>query len=76
MIAEANAPDRTAPVRRWATYREYLATADDTRIVEWADGEIIEYMPPNTVHQKITWFLFRLFSAFAERFDLGLVGAA
>jgi len=76
MIAEIIAPDRTAPLRRRATYKEYLATADDTRIVEWADGEIVEYMPPSTVHQKITRFIFRLFSAFAERFDLGLVGAA
>lgn len=39
-------------------------------------GRLSNICRPNTVHQKITWFLFRLFSAFAERFDLGLVGAA
>jgi Uma2 family endonuclease len=61
--------------RRRASYEEYLATASETRIVEWVDGEIIEYMPPNVVHQKVTWLLFRLLAEFVETLDLGLVGA-
>jgi len=73
MIAEIIAPDRTAPVRRGATYKEYLATADDTRIVEWADGEIIEYMPPLIEHQDLAGFLLQLIGAFVARFDLGKV---
>ncbi len=73
MIAEIIAPDRTAPVRRWATYKEYLAVADDTRIVEWADGEIIEYMPPLIEHQDLAGFLLQLIGAFVARFNLGKV---
>jgi len=71
------APAATAEVtRRRASYQEYLDTADESRIVEWVDGEMIEYMPPSVHHQQITWFLFKLMSGFAEAFDLGMVGAA
>lgn len=65
----------TAADRRAGTYEEYLSVAAETRIVEWADGEIIEYMPPNAIHQKITWFLFNLLSAFVETLEIGLVGS-
>jgi Uma2 family endonuclease len=77
MVAETVTATQTAPapIRRRASYEEYLATASETRITEWANDEIIEYMPPNAFHQKITWFLFSLLHNFAERFDLGLVGA-
>ena len=69
-------PTPTAELsRRRASYQEYLDTAAESRVVEWVDGEIIEYMPPSVHHQQITWFLFKLFSGFAEAFDLGLVGA-
>jgi Uma2 family endonuclease len=66
----------TEAARRRATYEEYLAEASETRIVEWADGEIIEYMPPSVTHQQITWFLFKLLAGFVDALDLGLVGAA
>lgn len=75
MIAGIIAPAQTAPIRRRATYEEYLAAAGESRIVEWVDEEIIEYMPPSAFHQKVTWFLFSLLRSFAERFDLGMVGA-
>ena len=68
-------PTHSEVTRRRATYEEYLRRAAETRIVEWADGEMIEYMPPSAIHQKLTWFLFRLLSAFAEALDLGMVGA-
>ncbi len=51
--------------RRRASYEEYLETASESRIVEWVDGEIIEYMPLSVHHQKITWFLFKQLSGFA-----------
>lgn len=73
MTAEIIAPTQTVPIRRWATYKEYLAVADDTRIVEWADGEIIEYMPPLIEHQDLAGFLLQLIGAFVARFNLGKV---
>ncbi len=68
------APAATAEVtRRRASYQEYLDTADESRIVEWVDGEIIEYMPPSIAHQDLTGFLFQLISGFVAEFDLGKV---
>lgn len=65
-------PTATAEVtRREATYQEYLATADESRIVEWVDGEIIEYMPPLIEHQDLSGLLFQLMGAFVTEFDLG-----
>jgi Uma2 family endonuclease len=68
----------TAPAgvtRRPASYEEYLETAGESRIVEWVEGEIIEYMPPGVIHQKMTWFFFKLFVGLVDTLDLGLVGA-
>lgn len=76
MTTLAPSPASTAIVRRRASYEEYLATSSESRIVEWVNGEIIEYMPPSVIHQKITWFLFRLLSAFVETLDIGLVGTS
>lgn len=75
MVTRTVSPTPTAAARRPASYEEYLSSAAETRIVEWVDGEIIEYMPPNAVHQKITWFLFNLISAFVETLEMGIVGA-
>ena len=55
---------RQTATRRPASYEEYLLWSSETRFAEWADGEIIEYMPPLPRHQEITWFLFRLLSGF------------
>jgi Uma2 family endonuclease len=69
--------DRSEPEvkRRRASYEEYLEVAGETRIVEWVDGEIVEYMPPSVLHQKLTWFFLKLLSAFVDELDLGIVGA-
>lgn len=63
-------------VRRRASYEEYLTTAGETRIVEWSDGEIIEYTPPTIEHQNLTVFLVQLLGAFVAEFDLGRVVVA
>lgn len=59
--------------RRRASYEEYLATAAETRIVEWVDGEIVTYLPPSIEHQDLTGFLFQLVSAFVAGLELGKV---
>ena len=70
----AVAEQQTA-TRRPASYEEYLLWSSETRFAEWADGQMIEYMPPRPRHQEITWFLFRILSGFVEVLDLGWVGA-
>lgn len=62
--------------RRRASYQEYLDTAAESRVVEWVDGEIIEYMPPTIEHQDLTGFLFQLIRAFVSELELGKVVAA
>ena len=73
MIAGIIAPAQTAPIRRRATYEEYLAAAGESRIVEWVDEEIIEYMPPSIEHQDLAGFLLQLVGLFVARFSLGKV---
>lgn len=63
----------TTAARRPASYEEYLSTAGETRIVEWVDGEIIEYLPPSIEHQDLTGFIYSLISAFINDLDLGKV---
>lgn len=59
--------------RRRGSYEEYLALPDDGRVVEWANGEIIEHMPPTSEHQRIAGFLERLLAAYVDLLKLGEV---
>jgi Uma2 family endonuclease len=76
MTTNVVVPTRKTPVRRRATYEEYLDWTSESRVVEWVDGEIIEYMPPLIAHQHLTWFLFHLIDAFVEELELGKAGTA
>ncbi len=58
---------------RTYTYEEYLAIAPENRIMEWADGKIIEYMPASTTHQRFVVFLTELIRHFVGIFQLGEV---
>jgi Uma2 family endonuclease len=58
-------------VLREATYEEYLATAPDSLISEWADGEMITYMPPLTPHATLIEFLVQLLGLFIKVSKLG-----
>jgi len=59
--------------KRAASYEAYLALPDDGRLVEWADGEIIEHMPATTTHQYIVIFLATILRAFVGHLGLGKV---
>jgi Uma2 family endonuclease len=63
-----------APLRM--SYEEYLAWSDENKVVEWVDGEVIEFMPPKVIHQTLNSFLHKLLSIFVELFNLGYVGIA
>lgn len=61
---------------RKASYEEYLALAPDDRIAEWANGEVIVYMPPLTPHATLVEFLVKLIGMFVDVFQLGRVMVA
>jgi len=56
------------------TYEEWVAWPDtDSKQTEWVDGEAIFFMPPETVHALMSFFVARLLGDFVDLFDLGLV---
>lgn len=59
--------------KRAASYEAYLALPDDGRLVEWADGEIIEHMPPTEGHQNIVIYLVALLRDYVNQLNLGRV---
>ncbi len=58
------------------TYEEFLEWADDDVHTEWVDGEVIQFMPPNFRHQRISRLLLFLMTYVAETWNLGEVVAA
>ena len=78
LIMEALAlPKQQEEVRRLpATYADYLEWPNESAIVEWKDGEIIEYMPPTDRHQDVTGSLFNLIGDFVRLQELGVVRVA
>lgn len=61
------------PKRTKMSYEEYLEYANETRIMEWVDGEVIEYMPAGYLHQNIVRFLLALLNSFVEMMQLGII---
>jgi Uma2 family endonuclease/DNA-binding XRE family transcriptional regulator len=55
------------------SYEEFLAWSDEDTHAEWVNGEVIVFMPPKIIHQKVGWFLTMLISQFVDTFDLGVV---
>ncbi len=58
---------------RRGSYEEYLALPDDGRVVEWVNGEIIEHMPPSTIHQNVLGFLEAILRFYVNQLNLGQV---
>lgn len=78
LTMEATAPPvQQDEIRRWpATYADYLAWPDESVIVEWKDGEIIEYTPPTEQHQHIVRALVGLVGSLVDLTDTGVVHVA
>ena len=71
MTAAATA---TTEERRFRmTYQEWLSSAAESRRVEWAHGEAIEFVLPTVRHQDVTAFLLSLLRPFAGLRGLGMV---
>jgi hypothetical protein len=41
------------PPRPDVSYEAWLARPEDARPSEWVDGEVVELIPPKTIHQAI-----------------------
>ena len=63
----------TLTERKKMSYDEYLDLAGESRLMEWADGEGIIYMPPTNKHQDIVRFLSHLIDSFIQYFGLGVL---
>ncbi len=59
--------------RQSLSYEEYLALPDESRIIEWANGEAIFHMPPTPTHQIISSFIEKLLGYYVDLLGLGLV---
>ena len=70
------AVEKTAPQRRKMSYQTYLDVASESKVVEWVEGEVINYMPPTMIHQDISGFLYYLLVSFTQFFKLGKVQQA
>lgn len=64
------------PQRLRMSYEEYLEWADEDTRAEWAEGEVIVYMPPKNEHQLIVEFIYRLLAGFVDALDRGLIRIA
>lgn len=53
------------------SYEDYLSLADESRIIEWADGEVLYHMPPTPVHQSIIQFISKLLGSFIDQLSMG-----
>ena len=74
MVTKVIDPIETqVPQRLKMSYAEYLQIAGDSQIMEWVDGEVISYIPPNNKHQDISRFLSTLLDLFVQFFSLGVI---
>jgi len=48
------------------SYDEFVAAFDETVQAEWVDGEVVIFMPPTTIHQRVVFFLARLLSLYTD----------
>jgi Uma2 family endonuclease len=76
VTASVNEPAVGGEQRIKMSYEEYRAWPEESRQTEWVDGEMIIFMPPITIHQKITDFLSRVLGLYVELLRLGAVISA
>ncbi len=54
------------------SYDQFLAAFDENVQAEWIDGEVIIFVPPTTLHQRVVFFA-RLLSLYTDVFRIGEV---
>ena len=58
------------------SYEAFLEWSDEGTHAEWVDGEIIVFMPPTLIHQRVSFLLATLLSFYARFKNLGEVFTA
>jgi Uma2 family endonuclease len=76
MTTIAHEPVVSGEQRIKMSYEEYLAWPAESRQTEWVDGEMIIFMPPVTIHQKIADFLLQLLALYTKLSEQGIVISA
>jgi len=76
MAATLNEPAVGGERRIKMSYEEYLAWPEEGVQAEWADGEMIIFMPPKDLHQAAVGFIYRLIAQFVDLLKLGAVRVA
>lgn len=66
----------TSEKRHQMSYEQFRAFLDEHTHAEWVAGEVTVFMPPNTIHQRLTGFLFQILALYADLYDLGTVMTA
>ncbi|MBI4504193.1 MAG: Uma2 family endonuclease [Chloroflexi bacterium] len=69
---EVATPSRRPPSGT-LTFEAFLAWCDEDTWAEWVDGEVLLLTPNTRRHQELVGLLYRLFAAWAEAHDLGVV---
>lgn len=67
---------RTGEQRVKMSYDEFVTSVDEDAHAEWVDGEVIFFMPPKTIHQRIAQFLTSMLSMYVQMLRLGEVLSA
>ncbi|MDX1520631.1 MAG: Uma2 family endonuclease [Anaerolineae bacterium] len=73
MDATKDMVEENTPHRVKMSYADYLEAAGDSQIVEWVEGETINYRPPTNTHQNISRLIFLLLDSFIQFFKLGVI---
>ncbi|MFL5802040.1 MAG: Uma2 family endonuclease [Roseiflexaceae bacterium] len=76
MTVSVNEPAVSGEQRIKISYEEYLAWPEESRQTEWVDGEMIIFMPPVTIHQKIADFFLQLLALYVKLVEQGVVISA
>jgi Uma2 family endonuclease len=75
-VRHPNDPPPDQEQRLTMTYEEFLAWADEDVHAEWANGEVVVFMPPSDKHQVVAGLFYALMLLFARAFKLGEVRIA
>lgn len=76
LAQQPNEPAFEEEQRLAMTYDGFLTWADEDVQAEWANGEVIVFMPPSDTHQVVAGFFYTLLYLFARAFNLGEVRIA
>lgn len=63
----------TGEKRHQMSYEAFRAFLDEHTHAEWVAGEVTVFVPPGTMHQRLTGFLFQILALYADLYDLGTV---